>query len=464
MRISQSQPLQIVLQDAAHRAVQSRTIGAEMPVYVWDRVHAPARFVRFSLPGPSRRLQVMEVKVWVEDRDGALCTESSCRGGTCACDGPGCTRRACRCGPTRIGAEDCTVDPVKDWRYLPLRVHGAAWDAGLWRQLMRELTALQSPSARCNAQVHNGLIGAGGRGAGLASTLHFVAGLLSESFFAGRPFVFGGRFNYAGTAHCRKRGLLHDFDCYFEPFSGGACRAVKAAAKKAFKGIRVNPRQPHRCAIGRLCNEVGHFKRLPPEPYRPQGLFWWRSAMAAFLVRANADTARSLQLEDLKRRIGFVRPIIGVHVRHGDACHTTIRKGRCKGLAAYIPEIRLMSERYNTTRVFLATDDAGVIRDAARFPEFTFVHIDFDRKVLDSKEQIEYRKRLWDGSSDDGHRILTSSLTDLLLLAEADALIAHLLSNMSRLALELNAALNQRVPPFSSMDGPWCPHWKMCAA
>jgi hypothetical protein len=37
-----------------------------------------------------------------------------------------------------------------------------------------------------------------------------------------------------------------------------------------------------------------------------------------------------------------------------------------------------------------------------------------------------------------------------------------MLSNLSRLALELSAALKLRLPPFISMDGPWCPHWRTC--
>jgi hypothetical protein len=81
--------------------------------------------------------------------------------------------------------------------------------------------------------------------------------------------------------------------------------------------------------------------------------------------------------------------------------------------------------------------------------------------VLNSKDQIEYRKGLWDGSSDAGHGIMTSTLRDLLLLADADYLVSHQLSNLSRLALELSAARKGRVPPFISMDGAWCWHWRM---
>merc|ERR1711924_472870 len=79
--------------------------------------------------------------------------------------------------------------------------------------------------------------------------------------------------------------------------------------------------------------------------------------------------------------------------------------------------------------------------------EFKFIFINFNRGVLNNKNQIEYRKNLRDGSNDHGFGILKSSLMDLLLLAECDYLVLHNLSNMSRLALELAAARLQRVPP-----------------
>mmetsp|Transcript_35000 Transcript_35000/g.99196 ORF Transcript_35000/g.99196 Transcript_35000/m.99196 type:complete len:599 (-) Transcript_35000:199-1995(-) len=464
MPVSSSQPLEVILEGQNSEHLATHTITEQVPVFAWDRVHIAARYVKFHLPGPLRQLHATEVKVWVADPDMQLCTERSCSGGKCICVGEGCPRQLCRCDPSRLGTEDCMTDPKKDWRYMPLQTAGPSemWKPALWQRLMGELHALQAPEKKCNGEVFNGLIGAGARGAGLASTLHFVTGQLSEAYFKGRPFVFGGHFNYAGTKHCKRKGMLGDFDCYFEAFSGGSCLEVKDQARKGFKGIKVNPKQPNRCAIGRLCNDVGHFKRVPEDEYGEQGLFWWRTAMAAHLLRVNQDTSRALALVELKRRIGFRHPIVGVHVRHGDACHTTLRKGRCKGLETYLPEIRLMARRYNTTRVYLATDDPAVVEDTKRFPEFQFVFPDFNRDVLNSKQQIEYRKSLWDGSNDDGHSIMLSSLVDLLLLAESDFLILHLLSNMSRLALELSAAYHLRVPPYISMDGPWCHHWKMC--
>ena len=75
------------------------------------------------------------------------------------------------------------------------------------------------------------------------------------------------------------------------------------------------------------------------------GLLHFRSAVVSHLVKVNNATRDLLNLDKLKAEMGFQHPIIGVHIRHGDACHTTDRKGRCKGLAYYVPEIRTLAQR-----------------------------------------------------------------------------------------------------------------------
>ena len=476
--VGSSKPLVVELMSPGDNAgargernvVSSRKYTSPRSVFFWDHVSETARYVRVSLPGNARRLAVTEVKVFVRDTAMSLCSPSTCAGGTCTCHGSGCSGQRCRCSPERVGEEDCGTDINRDWRYFPLPKRldtlDARWNAGsLWDTAMSELHAVQNPKSSCSrADVRDGLIGAQAKGAGLASSLHFASGYLALAHERQRPFVFSGRLNYAGTKYCKDKGMLGDMDCYLGPVAGGSCLDLKRRERTKYRGYSGPRAHPNRCAIGKWCDDVSHFKRVPKK-FQTQGLFWWRTATVAALVKMNRDTDALLRLEEVKRKIGFVSPIIGVHVRHGDACHTTARKGRCKGLASYLPELRSLRDRYQTRRVFLATDDESVIRASRRFAtEFDFVFLsspEIDRKLFDSKEQIEYRKNLWNGASNVGHKIMMASLYDMLLLGHSDYLILHLLSNMSRLALELAAARAKKVPPFSSVDGPWTNNWRM---
>ena len=82
--------------------------------------------------------------------------------------------------------------------------------------------------------------------------------------------------------------------------------------------------------------------------------------------------------------------------------------------------------------------------------------------VVDDKQLIERRTDLYKDTSESGHTLMMSALVDLLLLTDTDAFVGHFLSNLSRLAVEMMAAKRGHLPPFISVDGPWCPHWKMC--
>ena len=415
--------------------------------------------MRVHLPGENRQLAVTQVKVFAVHPDPAHVPER------CAQD-------------SDVWGDDCATDLRVDWVHLPQGTRGArrAWDAELFSSLMKDIETNQaltsggardtSPAAdrRCKAPyVESVNVGMGGKGAGLASTVHFISGLLTEGYVKRKPFVFGGRLNYATNAHCAAKGLSGDFECYVKPFSG--CEAAK---NTAFAKWRAPYSRNNRCAIGRLCNDLSQFKMLPKGPFGGKGLFWFRSAMVMHIMRLSEETHAALALEQLKRRIGWGDgPIIGVHVRHGDACHTTLRKGMCKGIGVYLPHIRLLSEKYGTRRVYLATDDAAVIKSVSSpsvAAEFDFIYITEDdaRKLMDDKQLIERRTDLYKDSSSSGHTLMMSALVDLLLLTETDAFVGHFLSNLSRLAVEMMAAKKGYLPPYVSMDGPWCPHWKMC--
>jgi hypothetical protein len=186
--------------------------------------------------------------------------------------------------------------------------------------------------------------------------------------------------NGAGTKSCRSRGALLDVECFFKPFD--RCRSQRARAFSRYRDPRARTAACLRAKLGDRCQNTDPYKRTPPD-VADKGVFWWRAALAAYLHKLNAATEKEIDLERIKRDIGYEHPIIGVHVRHGDACHTTTRAGHCKGLEAYMPSIKTLAERYNTTRVYLATDDEAVVRQAkgplAVKAGLMFVQYGFDR-------------------------------------------------------------------------------------
>lgn len=127
--------------------------------------------------------------------------------------------------------------------------------------------------------------------------------------------------------------------------------------------------------------------------------------------------------------------------------------------------IKTLSEKYGITRVFLATDDSkmlNAIMNSQAANEFDFVHVQMDRSVYANTKLIERRTDLYSTKSAQADQMMLQALTDTFLLAETDAFVGHFLSNLSRLAIELSAAFKGYVPPFISVDGQWCRHWKFC--
>jgi len=160
----------------------------------------------------------------------------------------------------------------------------------------------------------------------------------------------------------------------------------------------------------------------------------------------------------VKASLNFQAPIIGVHVRHGDACmHATISQFRpqCVEWAAYLERIYEMRDRYGVNKVFLATDDHHVAAAAALVPDLEIMQLSLDRSMFSADWFLEFRSEL---GLVDTQLVTESALLDLLLLSEGSYFVGTFASHLSRLAYELMVARLGYFAPYASVDYPWCFH------
>ena len=182
------------------------------------------------------------------------------------------------------------------------------------------------------------------------------------------------------------------------------------------------------------------------------------------MLRLNQHTKTILNLENRKRQLGFQKGrTIGINVRHGDGClHGRRKQHGCRSLSDYLMEARTIRDLYGKTNdvIFLATDSAAIIDDAKNYRnEFTFIFQHIERNILQSRIKIESRL---EKRELDPHELMVATLIDIFLLSECDYMITHQTSSLSRIALQLATVRLGYVPPYVSMDGPWCYHWRMC--
>jgi hypothetical protein len=306
---------------------------------------------------------------------------------------------------------------------------------------------------------------------GLAASMLHIAGLLGFAFSQRRSLVLSKRhpWVYTDEATCPQR----DFQCYFEPFS--KCQAGGSGVVKEGSFL-----------AGGRDNLVRDFNLAVPAALQHKGVFWWRLASVSALWRIRSDVLHELAVEEVKKSIGFEHPVIAMHVRRGDSCHTSLRRHRCRSLSANLRGVEAMAARYKTRRVFLATDSPDVKEELeALAPHLTFISISsFNRSSLEESIHLCARKhphKTDDGMTlDDGctgndawleHRLgrgyvqqrelALATLLDLTLLSHADYFVGHFASNLSRLAYLLAVLHHQRMIPYWSVDGPWCYHWRM---
>ena len=128
----------------------------------------------------------------------------------------------------------------------------------------------------------------------------------------------------------------------------------------------------------------------------PKGsAFWWRAQVASLLLRPRPALMATLQLA--KASLGYHGQVLGVHVRHGDACmHATISQFRpqCVAWEVYVERIQRMRAQYGVRKVFLATDDPEVAAVASQTPDLELMQLSLDRSMFEADWFLEFRSEL----------------------------------------------------------------------
>ena len=257
-------------------------------------------------------------------------------------------------------------------------------------------------------------------------------------------------------------GGLVEWSCHFERLGPSKCEPASVRHPR----VLFNLPEQRREGLSDAHSLPARFQHL--------GSFFWVSQLTSRLLKPKRFGRLRAMLRAAVRESGLLAalskhsPVIGMHVRHGDACmkSETSRTARsCEPLSAYMSTIEPYAAAIGASTIFIATDSERVLADArSQFPGFTFLHIPnvtrtglttpAPTEVLD--EVIKRRARTGVGVERTQHDALTAAV-DALLLARCDVLVGKFSSGLFRAAYALAAARRGgALPPFVSLDAPWC--------
>eukprot|EP00928_Gymnodinium_smaydae_P071018 TRINITY_DN5470_c0_g5_i1.p1 TRINITY_DN5470_c0_g5~~TRINITY_DN5470_c0_g5_i1.p1 ORF type:complete len:464 (+),score=89.37 TRINITY_DN5470_c0_g5_i1:279-1670(+) len=298
---------------------------------------------------------------------------------------------------------------------------------------------------------------------GVGSSLSSALKPMSENFRRGLPSHLGGP---AGTnVSFEDLGLM-------STVSVGACATAAAASSNASSGLVAEPGRRRRQAAPRPkklpacpvyeCRAIMQLPTVVPQEFRHLGLFWWTAQQLRWLLRPapQGQLDRLLAAERARLQWESQRPILALHVRHGDSCTPYQQfktRRRCEGLDVYVRAIESI-RGYGYRSIYLATDDPSVVEEAKKRLAGNFTLLLGPPSQAQDRSRGEQQSVVFDditGRIDLG-REYREVLLDILLLADADGFVGKFTSNIFRLAYALNFGLRRCAAPYVSLDSFWC--------
>ncbi|XP_073815042.1 alpha-(1,6)-fucosyltransferase 8 [Musca autumnalis] len=166
-------------------------------------------------------------------------------------------------------------------------------------------------------------------------------------------------------------------------------------------------------------------KRLHSEP-----IVWWVGQFLKYLLRPQKGTQEFL--ENSMAKLGWKKPIVGVHVRRTDKVGTEAAFHSIDEYMTHVEDYYLTQEINGTTmtrRIFLASDDARVIDEARKkYPQYEII----------GDAEVARMAAVSTRYTDTG---LNGIILDIHLLSISDYLVCTFSSQVCRVAYEIMQTL-----------------------
>ncbi len=170
------------------------------------------------------------------------------------------------------------------------------------------------------------------------------------------------------------------------------------------------------------------------------------------------------RIPELKAKMGWPeRPVLGIHVRRGDAASTDVegsaptRSTRTSfALESYLRTADTICERYGIRNIFLGTESRAEIDRAIRLrPGYRFLTLDYDRSVFpDISTSNQFIEDFALDHPEFARELAVSAIMDLALFCECDAFIGAFNSEFSMLAWLLTIGSRGHLIPYVSLSKP----------
>eukprot|EP01001_Neometanema_parovale_P009387 NODE_562_length_2319_cov_114.519581_g534_i0.p1 GENE.NODE_562_length_2319_cov_114.519581_g534_i0~~NODE_562_length_2319_cov_114.519581_g534_i0.p1 ORF type:complete len:700 (-),score=69.86 NODE_562_length_2319_cov_114.519581_g534_i0:135-2234(-) len=248
---------------------------------------------------------------------------------------------------------------------------------------------------------------------GIGAAIHLAASAAWEAIAADRLLLFERPWHYGMDESCAVKGP----ECYFLPITN--CTRSMYNAKDVMYVKRPDE----------LIRSVASQRRHGQWTNKPRA--WLMAQLVAYLMRPNKITSQYLVRERkalLPEGITRLRPMVSVHVRHGDKFlenapvpFPTFVKAAEEVRMRVLPDARDM---------WLSTEDPDVVASANALTRWDVHYTNFPR-VVGGVGPVQLAMRF-------GRRRMTlHSLLNLWMAAEGDAFVGSLSSNWCRLIHEL---------------------------